>query len=62
MRVATETPGDYGTAYTGVRMAFQVFGAEETDDHYVITLSLRPQAVLHREGRGHRPPPGAGPS
>jgi len=42
MQVATETPGDYGPAYTGVRMAFEVVSDQETEDHYVITLSLRP--------------------
>ena len=41
MQVATETPGDYGSAYPGIRMAFEVVNAEETEDHYVITLSLR---------------------
>ncbi|MCH8281054.1 MAG: hypothetical protein IIC96_10290, partial [Chloroflexi bacterium] len=43
MQVATETPGDYGSAYSGIPMAFEVVNAQETDDHYVITLSLRPQ-------------------
>jgi hypothetical protein len=42
MQVATETPGDYGSAYSGIRMAFEVVNAQETEDHYVITLSLRP--------------------
>jgi len=43
MQVATETPGDYGSAYSSTRMAFEVVNAQETEDHYVITLSLRPQ-------------------
>ena len=43
MQVASETPGDYGSAYSGVRMAFEVVSAQETEDHYLITLSLRPQ-------------------
>ena len=43
MQIAAETPGDYGTAYAGIAMAFEVADAQETDDHYIITLSLRPQ-------------------
>ena len=43
MQVATGTPGDYGSAYSGIPMAFEVVTAQETEDHYVITLSLRPQ-------------------
>lgn len=45
MQIATESPGDYGAAYTGIRMAYEVASARETDDHYVITLLLRPQGV-----------------
>ena len=52
MQVATETPGDYGSAYSGIRMAFEVVSDQETDDHYVITLSLRPQGDFSgRPGR-----------
>ena len=43
MRVATETPGDYGPAYSGIRMAFDVAQSEDREDDYVITLSFRPQ-------------------
>jgi hypothetical protein len=43
MRVATETPGDYGSAYSGTRMAFDVAQSEDREDDYVITLSFRPQ-------------------
>ena len=43
MQVATEAPGGYGSAYPGLPMAFEVVNAQETEDHYVITLSLRPQ-------------------
>ena len=43
MQVATETPGDYGSAYSGTPMAFEVVSSEETEDHYAIELSLRPQ-------------------
>ena len=43
MRTARETPGAYGSSYTDVPMAFEVVEAEETEDHYTITLSFRPQ-------------------
>ena len=43
MRTARETPGDYGRRYRTVSMAFDVVEAEETEDHYVITISFRPQ-------------------
>tara|TARA_B100000315_G_C14469093_1_gene537441 strand:- start:152 stop:520 length:369 start_codon:yes stop_codon:yes gene_type:complete len=52
MQVATEAPGDYGSAYPGSPMAFEVESARETEDHYVITLSLRPQGDFSgRPGR-----------
>lgn len=52
MQVATETPGDYGSAYSGIRMAFDVVEDRETEDHYVITLSFRPQGDFDgRPGR-----------
>ena len=52
MQVATETPGDYGPAYSGIRMAFDVVQSEDREDHYVITLSLRPQGEFSgRPGR-----------
>jgi len=43
MQVATQSPGDYGAAYAGTAMAFDVVDARETEDHYVIVLSVRPQ-------------------
>jgi hypothetical protein len=43
MQIATESPGDYGGVNSGIRMAFEVIDTRETDDHYIITLSLRPQ-------------------
>ena len=52
MRTATETPGAYGTTYADVPMTFQVVEAEETEDHYVITITYRPQGVFAgRPGR-----------
>ena len=43
MRTARETPGAYGRRFTRMPMAFDVASEEETEDHYVITLSIRPQ-------------------
>ena len=43
MRTAREAPGEYGSRYSRVPMAFEVMGEEETEDHYVITLTFRPQ-------------------
>ena len=42
LRAAVETPGAYGRRYRRVSMAFTVLSAEETEDHYVITVSFRP--------------------
>ena len=42
MRTARETPGAYGRAFSSIPMAFDVLEADETEDHYVITLSFRP--------------------
>ena len=43
MSTARETPGAYGASFVDVPMAFEVVNAEDTEDHYVITLSFRPQ-------------------
>ena len=43
MRSARETPGEYGRRFRNVPMAFEVVEDEETEDHYVVTLSFRPQ-------------------
>ena len=43
MRTAREPPGVYGPAFQDVPMAFEVVEDEDTEDHYVITLSFRPQ-------------------
>ena len=52
MRTARETPGAYGSGFADVPMAFEVIEAEETEDHYVITLSFRPQGeFVGRQGR-----------
>ena len=46
MRTASETPGAYGRSFRDVPMAFDVIAEEETEDHYVITLSFRPQGAF----------------
>jgi len=43
MRTARETPGNYGRRFRNSPMAFEVVEDEDTEDHYVITLSFRPQ-------------------
>ena len=43
MCTARETPGEYGRRFANVPMAFEVVQDEETEDHYVVTLSVRPQ-------------------
>ena len=43
MRTARETPGVYGRRFRNVPMAFEVAAEEQTEDHYVVTLSFRPQ-------------------
>ena len=46
MRTARDTPGEYGRRLTDVSMAFEVVEEEETADHYVVTLSFRPQGAF----------------
>ncbi len=43
MQTARETPGEYGSQYQGVSMAFEVVVTAEEEDYYTITLSFRPQ-------------------
>ena len=43
MRTARESPGVYGPTFQEAPMAFEVVDDEDTEDHYVITLSFRPQ-------------------
>ena len=43
MSTAREAPGVYGTTYRDIPMAFEVVENADTEDHYVITLSFRPQ-------------------
>ena len=43
MQAARDVPGEYGSQYQGVSMAFEVIQANDGEDYYEITLSLRPQ-------------------
>ena len=43
MRTARDAPGDYGSQFANITMAFDVVEGTETEDHYVVTLSFRPQ-------------------
>ncbi len=43
MRTAREDPGAYGRRFRNVPMAFEVVEDNETEDHYMVTLSFRPQ-------------------
>jgi len=43
MRTAREAPGAYGRRFRNVPMAFEVVEDNETEDHYMVTLSFRPQ-------------------
>jgi len=43
MRTAREAPGAYGRRFRNVPMAFEAVEDNETEDHYMVTLSFRPQ-------------------
>ena len=43
MRTAKESPGAYGRRFRNFPMAFEVVKDDETEDHYAVTLSFRPQ-------------------
>ena len=43
MSTAQDTPGEYGSDYPDVPMAFDTLEASEDEDFYTITLSFRPQ-------------------
>jgi len=43
MRAVQERPGLYGNRYRDVPMTFGVVDSHETEDHYLVTLSFRPQ-------------------
>lgn len=43
MRAARDNPGNYGRAFEGVRMVFDIVEQEEGEDYYIVTLSFRPE-------------------
>ena len=43
MQTARETPGEYGSQYQDVSMAFEVSTGQDTEDNPVVPLSFRPQ-------------------
>ena len=43
MQTATEAAGEYGRPFGIVAMGFEVVGADETEDYYVIPLSSHAQ-------------------
>ena len=43
IQTARETPGEYGSEYQTVSMAFEVVQANEGEDYYDVTLAFRPQ-------------------
>ena len=47
MRTARENPGAYGRRYLTRPMAFDVVEGSETEDHYINTLSFRPQGAFN---------------
>ncbi len=49
MQAAAREPGAYGQRLRDVPMAFDVKDEEDTEDHYVITLSFRPQGEFRGE-------------
>ena len=52
MQTAKETPGEYGSEYQTVSIAFEVVQANEGEDYYDVTLAFRPQtAFLGRPGQ-----------
>lgn len=52
MRTARATPGSYGIRFRNAVMAFEVVEANDTEDHYVITISVRPEGEFAgRPGR-----------
>ena len=46
MKAANDIPGEYGGDYQNIPMAFELSESRETEGHYVITLSFRPQGTF----------------
>ena len=43
MRTARDEPGNYGAAFSGVGMVYQLVELEDGEDYYIVTMSLRPE-------------------
>jgi len=43
MQTAVALPGDYARDFPMVTMVFSVMESSETDDHYIVKLTVRPQ-------------------
>lgn len=50
IRIAQKARGDYGSQFQDVTMVFDVLDAEQTEDRYIVTLTLQPQGAF-RPGR-----------
>jgi len=48
MKTARDAPGEYGGGYQDIPLVFEFSESRETEDHYVITLSFRPQGTFPR--------------
>ena len=46
MKTARDTPGEYSGGYQDIPLVFELSESRETEDHYVITLSFRPQGTF----------------
>ncbi len=46
MRAVQDRPGLYGNRYRELPMTFEVVDSRETEDHYLVTLSFRPQGRI----------------
>ena len=46
IQTARETPGEYGSQYQDISMAFEVVQANEGEDYYDVTLAFRPQTAF----------------
>ena len=49
MQTARDQPGNYGAAFEGVEMFFEVEGDEEDEDYYHVRLSYQPVSDFQGE-------------
>ena len=52
MQTARDVPGDYGRRFRRVPMAFEVVQANEGEDYYEVTLSIRRRRIGYTHPRG----------